>query len=68
MCRTGSFSLLCHRVSRLGDRAIVSGIIYLIKQGQMWGCAEGLWPTQDDLEPLRPLVPRWEYSTVSSSR
>src|SRR5881227_3340005 len=43
---------------RVDDRRVVSGIVYVIRNGLRWKDAPGrLWPAQDAVQPLRPLEP-----------
>lgn len=49
---------LAHGVPRVDDRRLVSGIVYLIRNGMQWKDApKGLWTAQDALQPLHALEP-----------
>jgi transposase len=41
---------------RVDDRRVLSGIIYIKKNGLQWKGAPSLRSTQDALQPVRPLV------------
>ena len=58
MARISRYFPLSHGVPRVDDRRVVSGIIYVIRNGlQMEGRADWLWPAQDAVQPLHPLEP-----------
>lgn len=58
MCRIEPFFPLSHRITKVDDRRIVSGVISVIKHGLMWRDApQGLWSALDHLQPLHPLEP-----------
>jgi transposase len=49
--RISPYFPLPHGVPRVDDRRVVSGIVYVIKNG-LQGHAARLWPAQDALQPL----------------
>ena len=58
MARISPHFPLSHGVPRVDDRRVVSGIIYVIRNGLQWRDApKALWPAQDALQPLHPLEP-----------
>jgi hypothetical protein len=44
---------------------VVSRIVHVIRYA-LAGCARGLWPSQDALQPIRSPGPAWVSSTESS--
>ena len=56
MARISPHFPLAHGVPRVDDRRVVSGIIYVIRNGLQWKDApRALWPPQDALQPLHPV-------------
>ena len=44
-----------HGKPRVDDRRVLSGIIFVNRNGLRWRDAAGLWPTQDAVQPLEAL-------------
>ena len=58
MARLSPHFPLAHGVPRVDDRRVVSGIVYVIRNGLQWkGRACGLWSPQDALQPLHTVEP-----------
>ena len=56
MLRIAPYFPLSHGVPRVDDRRVISGIIFVIRNGLRWRDApKDYGPTQDDLQPLHPL-------------
>ena len=67
MRRIEPYFPLSHGVPRVDDRRVISGIIFVIRNGLRWRDApQGLRAAQDDLQPVHPLEPAWACSTGSS--
>lgn len=47
-----------HGVKRVNARRVISGIIYVIKNGLQWKDASGLWSAQDAVQSLCTMEPR----------
>jgi len=43
-------------VSRVDDRKLFSGILYVLHHGRRWVAAGSPWTVQKSLQPLPPLV------------
>ena len=53
---------LSHGMPRVDDRRVISGIVFVIRNGLRWTDApEGVRSAQDDLQPLRALEPGWGW-------
>ena len=60
MRRIEPYFPLSHGVPRVDDRRVISGIVFVIRNGLRWRDApRGLWAAQDDLQPVHPLEPAW---------
>jgi transposase len=57
MARIAPHFPLSHGVPRVDDRRVVSGIVYVIRNGPQWKDAPSVWTAQDALQPLHPLEP-----------
>ena len=58
MARISPFFPLPHGAPRVDDRRVVSGVVYVIRNGLQWKDAlKGLRPAQDALQSLHPLEP-----------
>ena len=60
MARISPHFPLSHGVPRVNDRRVVSGIIYVIRNGLQWKDApQALRPPQDALQPVHPMEQAW---------
>lgn len=58
MRRIEPYFPLSHGIPRVDDRRIISGMIYVIRNGlALVRCTGGIRAAQDDLQPLHPLEP-----------
>ena len=58
MARISPYFPLSHGVPRVDDRRVVSGIVYVIRNGLQWKDAPKEYgPPQDALQPVHPLEP-----------
>lgn len=49
MRRIEPYFPLPHGIARVDDRRVISGIVFVIRNGLRWRCAARLWSAQDDL-------------------
>ena len=55
MRRIEPYFPLSHGIPRVDDRRVISGIIFVIRNGLRWRDAPTIRAAQDDLQPLHPL-------------
>ena len=69
MRRIEPYFPLSHGVPRVDDRRVISGIIFVIRNGLRWRDApKGVWSAQDDLQPFQSAGAVWVCSIKSSPR
>ena len=60
MRRIEPYFPLSHGIARVDDRRMVSGIVFVIRNGLRWRDAPArVWSAQDDLQPVHSLEPAW---------
>ncbi|GBQ50823.1 transposase [Komagataeibacter sucrofermentans DSM 15973] len=58
MERISPFFPLAYGVPRVDDRRVLSGIVYVIRNGLQWKDApKSVWSAQDLIQPLYPVEP-----------
>jgi putative transposase len=65
MRRIEPYFPLSHGVPRVDDRRVISGIIFVIRNGLRWRDAPSDYgPAEDDLQPLHPLEPAGVFNKI----
>ena len=57
-----------HGVPRVGDRRVVSGIVYVIRNVAAEGRPPRLWPAEDAVQPECPLEPHGDATHFKAHR
>mgnify|MGYP003640536930 CR=1 FL=1 len=59
MKRIEPYFPLSHGIPRVDDRRVLSGIIFVIRNGLRWRDAPSDYGQQDNLQPVHPMEQAW---------
>jgi hypothetical protein len=57
MARISSYFPLAHGVPRVDDQRVVSGIVYVVRNGLQWKSPQGVRAAQDALQQVHAMEP-----------